>query len=185
MRGIERRIDAGLNAHVPSVASVFISRWDKATFGKTPVTFNNTLGIAVATHVYRAYQNVLLSDRMQRLMNFGARPQRLLWGSTGTKDPTAPETLYVEALAAPNTINTMPEATLTAFADHGKVDGSLMQEMRHAEEVISLFATCGFAYHELAERLQHEGVEDFVTSWNSLMDVIRKRCAAIGNRTPV
>lgn len=179
MRGIERRIEAGLNPNVPSVASLFISRWDKATMGKVPDALRNTLGIAVAGRAYKAYHEVLLSDRMQRLMNFGARPQRLLWGSTGTKDPQASDVLYIEALAAPFTINTMPENTLKAFADHGQVSDTLHADAEEAEQVIAQFAQYGVSYAALAAQLQQEGAEDFVKSWNSLMDVIKTKSAVL------
>jgi len=179
MRGIERRIKAGLNPAVTSVASVFISRWDKATLGKVPQDLSNTLGIAVAQRAYRAYHDVLISDRMQRLLNFGARPQRLLWGSTGTKDPRASDTLYIEALAAPFTINTIPDATLKAFAEHGQVNGMMSTDTHDAERVIARFAAHGFNYDDWAARLQREGADEFVASWNEMLEVIKTRSAAL------
>src|SRR4029453_11939705 len=119
LRGIDRRIDAGLKPDIGSVASVFISRWDAAVAGKVPAALNNKLGIAIAKRIYRAYRDLLGSPRWQRIYNAGARPQRLLWASTGTKDPKASDVLYIKALAAPFTVNTMPEGTLKALADHG------------------------------------------------------------------
>jgi transaldolase len=169
MRGIERRIAAGLNPNVRSVASVFISRWDKAVAGKTPAELHNRLGIAVAQRTYKAYRDLLDSDRWQRLANAGARPQRLLWASTGTKDPEASDVLYVKALAAPNTVNTMPEATLLAFANHGEIGPALPASGGDAEQVLARFAQAGIDIGALATALQKEGAASFVASWNELL----------------
>jgi transaldolase len=171
-RGVERRIQAGLNPAVWSVASVFISRWDKATMGKVPARLQGNLGIAVAKRTYKAYRQLLDSDRWQRLANAGAHPQRLLWASTGTKDPAASDVLYIQALAAPFTINTIPDATLLAFADHGAVGGLLPGDGADAEEVIAQFAKAGIDHDQLAADLQREGAESFVKSWNELLDSI-------------
>src|SRR5207342_3316587 len=143
MRGIERRIDAGLQPDVGSVASIFISRWDVAVAGKVPETLNNQLGIAVAKRTYKAYLDLLRSPRWMRAYNAGARPQRLLWASTGTKDPKASDVLYVQALAAPFTVNTMPEATLKALADHGAIGAAMPTDGGDADEVLARFAAAG------------------------------------------
>jgi transaldolase len=172
MRGLERRIEAGLNPEVPSVASLFISRWDKAVIDDVPDELRDRLGIAVAKRTYRAYRELLDSPRFQRLANEGARPQRLLWASTGTKDPEASDVLYVEALAAPFTINTMPEKTLMAFADHGKVRDPLPVDGGNAEEALKQFNDAGFDTDALAARLQEEGKETFDESWKDLLDTI-------------
>jgi transaldolase len=172
MRGIERRIDAGLDATIPSVASLFISRWDVAVMDRVPDELRNELGVAIAKRTYRAYRELLESDRFLRLANEGARPQRLLWASTGTKDPEASDVLYVEALAAPFTINTMPEKTLLAFADHGKVGDPLPPDGGDAEEVLARFASAGIDADALAAQLQKEGAETFVKSWKELLDTV-------------
>src|SRR5262245_3913877 len=169
MRGIERRIAAGLNPNVRSVASVFISRWDKAVAGQTPPELHNQLGIAVAKRTYKAYRDLLNSDRWLRLLNAGARPQRLLWASTGTKDPEASDVLYVKALLAPNTVNTMPEATLLAFANHGEVAPPLPANGGDAEETLARIAKFGVDVSALGATLQKEGAASFVASWNELM----------------
>jgi transaldolase len=169
MRGIERRIAAGLNPNVRSVASVFISRWDKAVVDKTPAELHNQLGIAVAKRTYKAYRDLLDSDRWQRLANAGARPQRLLWASTGTKDPEASDVLYIRALVAPNTVNTMPEATLLAFANHGEVAPPLPANGGDAEEVLGRFGKAGVDVSALAASLQKEGAASFVASWTELL----------------
>ena len=174
LRGIERRIEAGLNPNVASVASIFVSRWDVAVGGKVPDGLRNKLGIAVSKRVYRAYRSLLSSERWQRSYNFGARPQRLLWASTGTKDPAAPDTLYVEALAVPFTVNTMPEATLTAFADHGKAGAGLLAG-DDGEGLLQQFVKSGIDLDALAAQLQDEGAKSFVKSWNDLMDVIASK----------
>jgi transaldolase len=172
MRGVERRIDAGLNPHVGSVASVFVSRWDAAVAGKVPAELNNQLGIAIANRTYKAYRDLLASPRWQRAFSAGARPQRLLWASTGTKDPKASDVLYIKALAAPYTVNTMPEATLKALADHGELGSIMAADGGNCEEVISAFAKAGIKVDALAAQLQEEGAKSFVKSWNDLMTVI-------------
>ncbi len=178
-RGIERRIDAGLNPQVGTVASVFVSRWDAAVAGKVPAALNNQLGVAVANRVYKAYRELLASPRWQRAFNAGARPQRLLWASTGTKDPLAPDVLYVKALAAPFTVNTMPEATLKALADHGELGSIMAADGGNCEEVISQFSKAGTNVDALATQLQDEGARSFVKSWNDLMAVIESKSAAL------
>src|ERR1700688_3140021 len=167
LRGVERRIEAGLNPAVASVASLFISRWDVAISGKVPGELSNRLGIAVAQRTYKAYLELLASPRSQRAANAGARVQRLLWASTGTKDPKVSDTLYVKALAAPFTINTMPENTLKAFADHGEV-GELAPDGGDCERVLASFAQAGIGVDALATQLQNEGAASFVKSWNDL-----------------
>ncbi len=179
IRGVERRIEAGLNPHVGSVASVFVSRWDAAVAGKVPEYLNNQLGIAMANRIYQAYRELLTSSRWQRAFNAGARPQRLLWASTGTKDPNASDVLYVKALAAPYTVNTMPEATLKALADHGEL-GSIMAENDPAsEKILTQFNRAGIDVDALAIRLQNDGAEAFVKSWNELMEVIESKRLAL------
>jgi len=172
LRGLERRIEAGLSPDVPSVASLFISRWDKAVIDDVPDDLRDKLGIAVAKRTYRAYRELLDSDRFQRLANEGARPQRLLWASTGTKDPEASDVLYVEALASPFTINTMPEKTLNAFADHGRVRDPLPADGGDSEQVLAAFNHAGFDTDALAARLQEEGKDTFDASWKDLLDTI-------------
>jgi len=179
LRGIERRIDAGLNPNVGSVASVFISRWDTAVVGKAPDKLQNQLGIAIAKRTFKAYRDLLSSERWQRVYNFGARPQRLLWASTGTKDPKASDILYVKALAAPFTVNTMPESTLNAFADHGELGATLPADGGDAEEVLAQFAKAGVDVTALATQLQDEGAKSFVKSWDDLMSVIDVKSAAL------
>jgi transaldolase len=178
-RGIERRIEAGLSPAVPSVASLFVSRWDVAANKSVPQSLQNRLGIAVAQRTYRAYRERLASNRFQRLANAGARAQRLLWASTGTKDPAAADTLYVEALAAPLTINTIPEATLKAFADHGHVSEPLPAEGGDCERVLAEFTKARVDLGALARRLQEEGAASFSKSWNDLMECIDSKSAAI------
>jgi transaldolase len=179
LRGVERRIDAGLNPAVPSVASLFVSRWDVAVSGKVPGELSNRLGIAVAQRTYRAYQELLASARFQRAANAGALAQRLLWASTGTKDPTASDILYVKALAAPFTINTMPEGTLRAFADHGEVGEMLAPDGGECERVLANFTAAGIDIDALATRLQDEGAASFVKSWNDLLACIESKSARI------
>jgi transaldolase len=179
LRGVERRIDAGLKPVVASVASVFISRWDAAVKGKVPESLSNQLGIAIAKRTYKAYHEMLASPRWQRAFNAGARPQRLLWASTGTKDPKASDILYIKALAAPLTVNTMPEGTLKAFAEHGEIGEVLPVDGGDCEEVLSAFAKSGIDIDALAARLQDEGAKSFVSSWNELMDVIAAKSAAL------
>jgi transaldolase len=175
MRGLERRIEAGMNPDVPSVASLFVSRWDKAVMDQAPDSLRGELGIAVAKRTYRAYRELLDSERFQRLANEGARPQRLLWASTGTKDPEASDVLYVEALAAPFTINTMPDKTLLAFADHGEVRDPLPTDGGDAEQVLEEFNRAGIDTDALANRLQGEGKDAFDTSWRELLDTIASK----------
>jgi len=179
LRGIERRIDAGLNPNVGSVASVFVSRWDVAAASKTPEALRNRLGIAVAMRTYQAYRALLDSPRWQQVFNAGARPQRLLWASTGTKDPKASDILYVKALAAPFTVNTMPEATLKALAEHTELGSILPADGGDCEEVLAQFAKAGIDIDALATQLQDEGAKSFVKSWNELMEVIKSKSAAI------
>ena len=179
LRGIERRIDAGLTPVVASVASVFISRWDAAVKGKVPETLSNQLGIAIAKRTYKAYRELLASPRWQRAFNFGARPQRLLLASTGTKDPRASDILYIKALAAPFTVNTMPEGTLKALAEHGEIGELLPADGGDSEKVLVEFAKAGIDIDALAARLQDEGAKSFVSSWNELMDVIAAKSAAL------
>jgi transaldolase len=178
-RGIERRIDAGLVPNVGSVASVFVSRWDVAVLGQVPEELRNRLGIAVAQQTYKAYRALLDSPRWQRLGNAGARPQRLLWASTGTKDPKASDVLYVKSLAAPFTVNTMPEATLKALANHGEVGPILPAHGGDCDEVLAQFADAGIDVRNLAARLQDEGAKSFVKSWQELLEVIASKSEAI------
>jgi transaldolase len=179
LRGVQRRIDAGLRADVGSVASLFISRWDVAVMDKAPQSLRDQLGIAIAKRTYKAYQELLASPRMQRALNFGARPQRLLWASTGTKDPKASDVLYIKSLAAPFTVNTMPEGTLTALADHGELGATLPPDGGDCEDVLAQFARAGIGIDALAAQLQEEGAKSFVKSWNDLMAVITAKSAAI------
>jgi transaldolase len=179
LRGIERRITAGLNPEVASVASLFISRWDKATMGKVPADLQNNLGIAVAKQAYKAYRQLLDSPRWLRLANAGARAQRLLWASTSTKDPHASDILYLKALSAPFTINTMPEDTLHAFADHGVLGEPMPSDGGDAEMMISKFARVGIDHDRLAADLQREGTESFAKSWKELLDSIGSRSATL------
>jgi len=179
MRGIERRIAAGLKAEVPSVASIFISRWDAAVNGKVPAALNDRLGIAVARQAYRSYLGLLNSPRWMRAYNEGARPQRLLWASTGTKNPKASDVLYVEALAAPFTVNTIPEATLKAFVDHGNVGKTMPTDGGNAEEELARFADAKVDVGALARQLQEDGAKAFVKSWSDLLGVISSKSAVL------
>jgi transaldolase len=179
LRGIERRLAAGLNPQVGSVASIFISRWDVAVAGKVPEALSNRLGIAIAGRTYKAYCDLLGSPRWQCAYNAGARPQRLLWASTGTKDPTAPDTLYIKALAAPFTVNTIPEKTLIALADHGEVGPSMPADGGNCEKVLAQFAKAGINGETLAAQLQDEGAKSFVKSWRELLAVIATKSAAL------
>src|SRR5690606_10305788 len=178
LRGIERRIDAGLDPVVGSVASLFISRWDKGSEKQLPAELHNRLGIAVGKQAYRAYRELLESDRWKKLAAAGARPQRLLWASTGTKDPNAPDTLYIEALAAPDTVNTMPEKTLRAFADHGQVHGVLAGDGGDSAETLAKITAAGVDVDALAAQLQREGAGSFVKSWKQLMQRIADKAKA-------
>src|SRR3989449_4467964 len=179
LRGIERRVAAGLEAEVGSVASVFVSRWDAAVKDRVPEAVRNQLGIAIAKRTYKAYRVLLDSPRWQRVFNAGARPQRLLWASTGTKDPGASDVLYIKALAAPFPVKTMPEGTLKALADHGAVGEMLPADGGDCEEVLGRFASAGIDVDSLANQLQDEGAKSFVNSWHELMDVIARKSAAL------
>lgn len=180
LRGIERRIEAGLNPNVASVASLFVSRWDVAVANKVPDRLRDQLGIAIAKRTYKAASVLLSSQRWRRIYNFGARSQRLLWASTGTKDPKASEVLYVKALAAPFTINTMPEATLKSLSAQHEIDELLPTDGGDCEQVLSEFVKQGIDIDALAEQLQDEGAQSFVKSWNDLLAVINTRCASMG-----
>jgi transaldolase len=179
LRGIERRIEAGLNPYVGSVASVFVSRWDAAVASKMPEELRNQLGIAIAKRTYKAASALLSSARWQRIYNLGGRPQRLLWASTGTKDPKASDILYVKALAAPFTVNTMPEATLKALATHTDLGEVLPIDGGNCEEMLAKFTELGVDVDALAAQLQNEGAESFVKSWSDLMAVISSKCATL------
>jgi len=179
LRGIERRIAAGLKPDVSSVASLFISRWDSAVMGKTPDTLNDQLGIAIGKRTYKAYCDLIASPRWKRVFNAGARPQRLLFASTGTKDPKASDVLYIKTLAAPLTVNTMPEGTLKQFADHGEVGAIVPDDGGNCEVVLGQFAKAGIDINALAAKLQDEGANSFVKSWNELMAVIVSKSATL------
>lgn len=178
MRGIERRIEAGLDPEVHSVASLFISRWDAAVAEQAPAELVNELGLAVGKRTYAAYRELLESDRMLRLLNEGARPQRLLWASTGTKDPDASDVLYIEGLASPLTVNTMPEKALNAFADHGTVGDAVPADGGDAEETLGAFAAAGIDVDAVAKKLQVDGAKAFVDSWTELLKTISQQRAA-------
>jgi transaldolase len=179
LRGIERRIAAGLQPVVGSVASLFISRWDVAVTGKVPEALRDRLGIAIAKRAYKAYRELLNSPRWQRVANEGARAQRMLWASTGTKDPKASDVLYIKTLAAPFTVNTMPEGTLKALAEHGDVGAVLPTDGGDSEAVLKEFAKAGIDVDALATQLQEEGAKAFVKSWKDLMTVIADKSAAL------
>ena len=183
LRGIERRIEAGLNPYVASVASVFISRWDVAVAERVPEKLRDQLGIAIAKRIYKAASALLSSSRWQRMYNLGGRPQRLLWASTGTKDPQASDILYIKALAAPFTVNTMPEGTLKALATHTDLGELLPVDGGNCEEVLAQFAQTGIDVDALAAQLQEEGAASFVKSWKDLMAVISSKAAALGQGT--
>jgi transaldolase len=178
-RGIERRLAAGRDARVASVASLFVSRWDRKVAGSVPANLQNRLGIAIGGTVYRAYRESLAAPAWQALAARGAKPQRLLWASTGTKDPNAPDTLYVEALAAPDTINTMPEKTLHAFADHGHVGALLAPDGGDADATLAQFAKAGVDVGAVARQLQDEGAQAFVDSWTELLQRIGDKRGAL------
>jgi transaldolase len=179
MRGLERRIAAHLSPDVRSVASLFISRWDKATMDKVPDSDRDRLGIAIGQQTYKAYRDVLESDRWQRLANHGARPQRLLFASTGTKDPKASDVLYIGALAAPNTVNTMPEETLLAFGEHGRASGAIPRDGADCEQVLAEFGKVGVNIGKLGADLQSEGAKSFVESWKDLLKSIAAKSKAL------
>jgi transaldolase len=182
-KGIERRVEAGLDPYVPSVASVFVSRWDGPLAGDLPADLHLKLGIAMSYRTYGAYRALIESDRWQRLLNAGARPQRLLWASTGTKDKSASDVLYIEALAAALTVNTMPEETLLAFADHGNLTGTMAAgSVDQSEKLLARFAEVGVDVAELGNRLQEQGVVSFETAWKSLLARIEQCAAAPATR---
>ena len=181
LRGIERRIAAGRDPRVASVASLFVSRWDKAVGDKVPPELRNRLGIAIGGRTYRAYRELLASPRWKKLAAAGARPQRLLWASTGTKDPKASDTLYVEALAAPDTIDTMPEKTLRAFAEHGQIKGVMAEDGGDAEAVLAKFGKAGIDIDALALQLQRDGAQAFTKSWKELMTRIADKSDALAH----
>ena len=177
-KGIERRVQAGLDPCIASVASVFVSRWDGPLAGDLPADLRLKLGIAMSYRTFGAYRALVESDRWQRLLNEGARPQRLLWASTGTKDKSASDVLYIEALAAPLTVNTMPEETLLAFADHGKVSGTMeTSQVAENEKLLARFAEVGVDVVALGNLLQEQGVTSFETAWKSLLARIQETAA--------
>ena len=179
LRGIERRIAARLDPRVGSVASLFISRWDRAVEDKNIAPLDHGLGIAIAGRCYRAYRDLLGSPRWRALEAAGARPQRLLWASTGVKDPSARPSIYVEALAAPDTINTMPEKTLLAFATDGALRGVMPPDGGDAEEVLARFEQGGVDVGALGAKLQRDGAQSFVKSWQALMQRIAVKSTAL------
>jgi transaldolase len=179
MRGIERRLAAGLDPHISSVASVFVSRWDRAVADKVPAELSNRLGIAIMQRIYKAHCDLISGKRWRDLEAKGARKQRMLWASTGTKDPKAPAGLYVEALAAPDTVDTMPEKTLLAFAEKGSLKGVMAKDGGDAEQVLGRFAAAGIDIDALASQLQTEGAASFVKSWTELMKRIKEKSAAL------
>ena len=179
LRGIERRLEAGLDPRVASVASLFVSRWDAAVKDTVPPELRNKLGIAISQRTYRAYRELLASPRWHKLAAAGARPQRLLWASTGTKDPQASPTLYVEALAAPDTVNTLPEKTLHAFAERGVLRGAMATDGGDAEEVLTRYTHAGIDIAALALQLQTDGAQAFVKSWHQLLQRISEKSAAL------
>ena len=181
LRGIERRLSAGLSPHVGSVASLFVSRWDKAVAERVPAELRNQLGLAVSGQTYRAYRELLASPRWQKLAAAGAKPQRLLWASTGTKDPNASDTLYIEGLAAPDTIDTIPEKTLRAFADHGNLKGVMAESGGNADAILNQFSKAGIDVVALAVQLQCEGAQAFVKSWQQLMQRIDDKSLTLAN----
>ena len=182
LRGIERRLAAGLSPKVPSVASLFVSRWDVAANKTLPTQLHNQLGLAVAAQTYQAYRALLASARWQKLAAAGASVQRLLWASTGTKDPSAPDTLYIDALAAPDTINTLPEKTLFAFAEHGQVRQTLTDDSSSAEATLGACSKAGIDPDTLAQQLQREGAESFAKSWKSLLANVAGKAHALSQK---
>jgi transaldolase len=179
LQGVERRIAAGVDPAVGSVASVFMSRWDTAVAKQVPADLVDKLGLAVGLDVYRAYRSLMSSDRFQRLENQGARMQRLLWASTKTKDPAASDTLYVHGLAAPFTVNTMPDDTLEAFYEHGEVGDPMPADGGDADALVGRFAQAGVDTKELAAQLQRNGANSFVDAWNELMGRIKAQASAV------
>jgi len=182
LRGIERRVAAGLDPRVASVASIFVSRWDVAVQDKVPAELRNKLGLAVGLHTYQAYCELANSARWKKLADAGALMQRLLWASTGTKDPKAKDTFYVEALAAPDTVNTMPEPTLIAFAEHGDVGGALPKDGGESQQLLAEFAKHGVIEDALAAELQRAGADSFMKSWKSLLGQIDAKSATLAKR---
>ena len=180
LRGIERRVEAGLDPKIASVASLFVSRWDVAVHDDVPERLRNKLGIAVSQKAYAAYVTLLDSPRWKKLAAAGARPQRLLWASTGTKDKSAADTLYITALAAPETVNTMPEKTLLAFADHGEVGGVMATDGGDFESVLKEFRSEGIEENALALQLQKEGADSFSKSWHTLLEGIAGKTERLG-----
>jgi transaldolase len=178
LRGVERRVAAGLDPSVASVASVFMSRWDRAVVDSVPAELKDRLGLAVGGDTYRAYRRILDSERSQRLLSFGGRAQRLLWASTSTKDPASPDDLYVRGLAAPGTVNTMPDTTLEAFYDHGTLSGVMAADGGNCDEELAAFAAAGVDVAALAATLQKDGADAFVTSWNDLIAIVAEQLAA-------
>src|SRR5947209_430797 len=179
MRGMERRLEAGLDLNVPSVASVFISRWDAAVIGRVPDHLRGRLGLAVGLKTYQAYRRLMDSNRWQRLANAGARVQRLLWASTSTKDPNSSDTMYIDGLRAPHTINTMPESTLRAFDDHGRVGEPITADGGDAEATLARFESAGIDVDALAAKLQSDGARNFVESWEDLLKRIDDQVAVV------
>lgn len=179
LRGVERRIQEGLNPRVESVASVFVSRWDGMVMGKTPEEYRDKLGIAMAERTYKAYRDLLNSDRWHRLANYGAHAQRVLWASTGTKDPQASDYLYIKALASPHTVNTMPEGTLLKFGEHGTLGEVLSAGGGDAEEVIFAISRLGFDMDDMAAQLQKDAADSFVKSWDEMMSVVADKAKAL------
>jgi transaldolase len=179
MRGIERRIKAGLDPDVASVASVFMSRWDAAVLDRVPDDLRGRLALAIGLKTYQAYRRLMDSDRWQRLANAGARVQRLLWASTSTKDPSLPDTLYVEGLAAPHTIDTIPESTLLAVDDHGRLGEAMRSDGGDASATLAQFEAAGIDINALAASLQSDGARKFVKSWDDLMKRIDDQVALV------
>src|SRR5215469_2220214 len=179
LQGVERRVAGGLDPDVASVASVFMSRWDAAVAGQVPPDLKDTLALAVGLDIYRAYRQLMSSDRFRRLENDGARAQRLLWASTSTKDPTAPDTMYVHGLAAPFTVNTMPDKTLKAFYDHGQAGDPLPADGGDADALLARFTTAGIDLDQEAARLQRDGAKSFTDAWNELINRIRAQASAV------
>ncbi len=182
LRGIERRIEAGLDPVVGSVASLFVSRWDKGSADDLPEELHNKLGIAISQCAYRAYRELLASPRWKKLADAGAQPQRMLWASTSVKDPKARDTLYLEALAAPDTVNTIPEKTLKAFADHGKVGEPMAEDGGDCDAMLKKISDAGVDIDTLAKRLQKEGAESFVDSWNHLLKGVADKAKKLGGK---
>ncbi|HET7743850.1 MAG TPA: transaldolase [Gaiellaceae bacterium] len=179
MRGVERRIEAGLNPVVGSVASVFMSRWDVAVLDEVPAELRDTLALAIGQKTYAAYRELLDSDRWQKLKNQGARAQRLLWASTSTKDPKAPDDLYLHCLGAPFTVNTVPEATLQAFYDHGHVGKPMATDGGSADETLAAHVAAGIDVDSLAAKLQADAAASFVDAWNDLLSIIDEQKATL------